>query len=950
MIGELFMNLKTIKTYKGGLDRIKSNGTFSRETVEKATINFNKMVEDFALDNLFDEGISSNASDALNNEDISVKKINTDDGSWDGKITFEKQDNGAYIIYKEVDGKKVAMGWTDKAGKQAYKNTKLDVMGNKNSNIGEVTASNDKVSVDSGDISANNNYGNVSMSSVQDYQNKIDECDVLLKEKEQELPKYNSWSGVGANPNASKVREVKNDIATLKSSIHALENQQKSLEYVNLLNTDEIKNYQSKSSGNVDDVKMSLVGTTTYLVRYDEKLGMNKAEFMKIALEKYGNYDFNVIGIDGDEKNKLESLVKASETNPDLLKLYNWYYDNKGEDAASKYLDDMYDLFNQIVGQQRAKEFFSTLKDDKNIGNVVMNHLGISGKGLDDGLKSFEDGLLSWFNDRDVYSSSDYEKMYILQELSKKKNGYSVNYEVSQGIGNMLPSIFISCVPIVGQSAGTFTLGASAGGGSYHEALVSGYSKDKAIMYGLLAGSSEALLQRFLGGIPGLSDVNVTNFSTYLKAMAKEGVEEGAQQVLDSTVLRTNILGEDVDFDQLVKDVGKSAAYGALTAGILNGGAVVVKGVNSVNTNVNTNANANANANTIINSSDSDTNSSASSSGRGVLLNQASNALAKRGEWLSERSKKSSEAAKRGPGVATNSGDTGVAINQASNLLKRRQEFINEISKNSSEIADSSSKSTIVNEEKVEVLEQGKDIKNNRENFLKEREARVSKLLEKKLNVSDNVSDSIDSVNTQENLANNEDSYIDSNKASVDSIELYEVPTEGVNSVLIDMYWDDWFGGNKIDKNVGEKIYEEFMDSDYTLGLHRTSNISAANSIYNEGLKLTGHLSSGAKVDFNNLDNLDLNISFVNSQNNVGFAQFLYSMQSASSYKNYKGDNTGYAMLVKIPKSANIKDIIYYDNNGVPVLKPEYVVGKVEVNGRDILNSSNTEFKDSSGK
>lgn len=942
------MNLKTIKTYKGGLDRIKSNGTFSRETVEKATINFNKMVEDFALDNLFDEGISSNASDALNNEDISVKKINTDDGSWDGKITFEKQDNGAYIIYKEVDGKKVAMGWTDKAGKQAYKNTKLDVMGNKNSNIGEVTASNDKVSVDSGDISANNNYGNVSMSSVQDYQNKIDECDVLLKEKEQELPKYNSWSGVGANPNASKVREVKNDIATLKSSIHALENQQKSLEYVNLLNTDEIKNYQSKSSGNVDDVKMSLVGTTTYLVRYDEKLGMNKAEFMKIALEKYGNYDFNVIGIDGDEKNKLESLVKASETNPDLLKLYNWYYDNKGEDAASKYLDDMYDLFNQIVGQQRAKEFFSTLKDDKNIGNVVMNHLGISGKGLDDGLKSFEDGLLSWFNDRDVYSSSDYEKMYILQELSKKKNGYSVNYEVSQGIGNMLPSIFISCVPIVGQSAGTFTLGASAGGGSYHEALVSGYSKDKAIMYGLLAGSSEALLQRFLGGIPGLSDVNVTNFSTYLKAMAKEGVEEGAQQVLDSTVLRTNILGEDVDFDQLVKDVGKSAAYGALTAGILNGGAVVVKGVNSVNTNVNTNANANAN--TIINSSDSDTNSSASSSGRGVLLNQASNALAKRGEWLSERSKKSSEAAKRGPGVATNSGDTGVAINQASNLLKRRQEFINEISKNSSEIADSSSKSTIVNEEKVEVLEQGKDIKNNRENFLKEREARVSKLLEKKLNVSDNVSDSIDSVNTQENLANNEDSYIDSNKASVDSIELYEVPTEGVNSVLIDMYWDDWFGGNKIDKNVGEKIYEEFMDSDYTLGLHRTSNISAANSIYNEGLKLTGHLSSGAKVDFNNLDNLDLNISFVNSQNNVGFAQFLYSMQSASSYKNYKGDNTGYAMLVKIPKSANIKDIIYYDNNGVPVLKPEYVVGKVEVNGRDILNSSNTEFKDSSGK
>ena len=104
------MDLKTIKTYKGALDRIKSNGTFSQGIVERAKINVNKMAEDFALDNLFEEGISSNASDALNNKDISVKKINTDDGSWDGKITFEKQDNGAYIIYKEIDGKKIAMG------------------------------------------------------------------------------------------------------------------------------------------------------------------------------------------------------------------------------------------------------------------------------------------------------------------------------------------------------------------------------------------------------------------------------------------------------------------------------------------------------------------------------------------------------------------------------------------------------------------------------------------------------------------------------------------------------------------------------------------------------------------------------------------------------------------------------------------------------------------------
>ena len=419
------MELKMIKAYKGGFNRMKSNGTFSKKTVDIAKTNINKITDDLALDNLFEEGISSNASDAINNKDISIDKINIDDGSWSGKITFDKQDNGAYIIYKEVDGKKIAMGWTDKTGKKAYKNTKVDVLTNDYSD-------------DNRDSFSEININNIGVENLSNqkkyYQNQINSCNKVLEDHELELAKFNSWSGVGANPNMGKIKEIKNDIATLKSTIHALENQKNSIEYVNLLNTEEIKNYQSKSSGGSDNVKMSFVGTTTYLVKYDEKSSINKTEFMKIALEKYGSYDFNIVGITDDERDKLESLVRASETNPDLLKLYSYYYDNMGEEVASKYLDDMYDSFNQIVGQQKSKEFLSTLKDDKNLGNVVMNHLVINGKGLDDGLKSFEDGLFSWFNNNDVYSSSEYEKMYILQELSKRKNGYSINYELSQGL------------------------------------------------------------------------------------------------------------------------------------------------------------------------------------------------------------------------------------------------------------------------------------------------------------------------------------------------------------------------------------------------------------------------------------------------------------------------------------------------------------------------------------
>ena len=166
------MNIKKLDMYKGGLERIKSNGTVSKETVERATINVNKMTEDLALDNLFEEGISSNAEDALSNKDISVKKINTDDGSWDdGKITFEKQDNGAYIIYKEVDGKKVAMGWTDKAGKQAYKNTKISAV-ERNSDILDATTDNTNI-----------NSNNISDSKVSD----ITLSDIVINNKNGEL-------------------------------------------------------------------------------------------------------------------------------------------------------------------------------------------------------------------------------------------------------------------------------------------------------------------------------------------------------------------------------------------------------------------------------------------------------------------------------------------------------------------------------------------------------------------------------------------------------------------------------------------------------------------------------------------------------------------------------------------------------------------------------------------
>ena len=108
------------KVYLEGAKRHYSNNGVLQEEYNKK---ISAKTEELALDELFNEGISSNKEDAIKNDNISVDKINNDDGQWNGKITFEKKGD-AYLIYKEVNGEKISMGWTDKEGKEAYENAK----------------------------------------------------------------------------------------------------------------------------------------------------------------------------------------------------------------------------------------------------------------------------------------------------------------------------------------------------------------------------------------------------------------------------------------------------------------------------------------------------------------------------------------------------------------------------------------------------------------------------------------------------------------------------------------------------------------------------------------------------------------------------------------------------------------------------------------------------------
>ena len=331
----------------------------------------------------------------------------------------------------------------------------------------------------------------------------------------------------------------------------------------------------------------------------------------------------NIRGIDnfGD----LETIIKAKNTAPDLYKTYAYLYSND-KDKFESMFDDMRYEINNLEGQLRANDFLTHLgvaDGDNDILEAAANELGITTEGLKDGLISFGEGLyysvealgtaLGICKENRAMSAEEYKRMYILYALlseeekiglgvlTKDENGNVTNanensiidytkeysgggllsgtYQVTQGIGNMLPSMAVSAAityvcPVAGAAtmgsiASSTLMGISAGGNAYHSAMVDGSSVFGAIMYGIATGASESISERILGGLPFLSDVKVTSWATYLQAMAKEGTQEMFQGVMD-IMYQSALLGKDLPDDPAVfEDLLKQGFYGAVTAGIM---------------------------------------------------------------------------------------------------------------------------------------------------------------------------------------------------------------------------------------------------------------------------------------------------------------------------------------------------------------------------------------------
>lgn len=409
--------------------------------------------------------------------------------------------------------------------------------------------------------------------------------------------------------NAQKLEQ---EIAKNKETLKALESQYKAIDTDALKNTiSEKSSYYTLSSRKQEAVKLASV--------------VNNPDFEEYSLKGYTldnpSYDelkkdyYNIFGINNASKldDKVANKVTFVRNNPmadgaeslrggtdtalpfynnmynqmteEEVKIYSYYIGKGDKENAEKYLDSLTDTLNQ----RQAGESFEAIE-----GNTGMELIF----GVAAGLDQFASGIKNLGSA--IKGEEDYIAPSVIQNMSGmvredlEDSGFKVlgnsigqiGYDAITTTANMLPSMLVSQIPVVGQFAGTALLGASSAGNAYAEMINLGYDKGQARSYATLVGASEAGLQYLLGGISSLGGVakggltklalsKVDNAFARVAiqlggSMLSEGIEESLQTILDPWFksITTNTDFEAPDIDEVLY----SGLLGALTAGVLEGG------------------------------------------------------------------------------------------------------------------------------------------------------------------------------------------------------------------------------------------------------------------------------------------------------------------------------------------------------------------------------------------
>lgn len=426
--------------------------------------------------------------------------------------------------------------------------------------------------------------------------------------------KYNEYFSKALDMSYEKyverLTQLSCEIEQLKASRYEMLQRLKEQPYIELIDTDDFKNYVANNKDNPNSELYKLYGIKNGTITMDD--------------DSYWRFKYF--------------------TEQDML-IFSYLWDMQSPKAAREYVDAIEDKLNKVEGYANAEKFLDSIRDENgNIDPDVRAGVLSGAKGFENGVSTFFDGLGNAFSDEGMMSTTQYEQMYILNELTNSSGNYISQlaneiyaeqgeevandflkkmynsetneidleyaktmlseqeynnliikidtdkksrldnvYELGSSFGNMAPTLALAiAVSFVAPGAGitiagkTFAfntlissglMGLSVGGNAKNQALMQGNDLYISTVYGLASGFSEASLGLLLGNIPGLSAT--AEFS--IIGLLKEGGEEALQEGVDA-LLRSVLLGETIDYDQLPKDMIKSFCYGVIMSGITNGG------------------------------------------------------------------------------------------------------------------------------------------------------------------------------------------------------------------------------------------------------------------------------------------------------------------------------------------------------------------------------------------
>lgn len=290
----------------------------------------------------------------------------------------------------------------------------------------------------------------------------------------------------------------------------------------------------------------------------------------------YSRDNYGKIALEGPNAT---GKVEYSRMTDDEVNIYNYLLAKDGKETADKFLSEIEESLNSRMGAFLAENIEDSQPFLKNLAYITSS----IGSGIEQARSGYRQ-LVS--NEKIATPTSTYTSQYLSDNLGTV--GKTL-YQTGSTIGNMLPSIAVSM--LTGSPAiGAATLGVSAAGNAYGEALNDGYEPGQARMYSALIGASEAALQYLLGGISKLSGVaNVTGKiaskaamidNSLLRIAAKYGVSVGGEIVEEELqnflepAFQSILFGVDYDaptIDELIE----TAVVTALSTGILETGGII---------------------------------------------------------------------------------------------------------------------------------------------------------------------------------------------------------------------------------------------------------------------------------------------------------------------------------------------------------------------------------------